>query len=99
MQFNLSRREISNEKSHSIKSREVAQMIMDRYDCNRSGLLEPQELFLMIQHAPMFAGVQRYRERPPSPDEVQGYLELLDLNGDGKVCIEDLEAYISSLFQ
>jgi hypothetical protein len=74
---------------------ELARMLFDRYDVNRSGYLEPQEIETMMRDVP------RILNSKPSYSgalDVPGYIEVLDANRDGRVCFKDVETYVLRFF-
>lgn len=77
------------------EARNVARMLMQKFDLNRSGFLEGPELENMIREVHnilhLSAGV--------SNSDAQNLGQILDLNRDGRVCLNDVEAYVMKLLK
>lgn len=77
------------------ESRQLAKILFQRYDKNGSGYLEPNEIELMMRDiAKMGQSTAVY----PGQFDVQSYVEVLDSNRDGRVCYNDVEAYVLNYF-
>jgi len=67
-------------------AKNVAKRILDTYDRDRNGLIDSIEVVPMIVDA--YKSFNRVFS--PSRADIESYLKVLDMNGDGKVTIKDL---------
>jgi EF-hand domain len=73
------------------EARDLAKTLFDRYDQNRSGYLETNEIEAMMREV---ASIAKSNTIYPGQFDVHGYVEVLDANRDGKVCYSDVETYV-----
>ena len=68
-------------------AKNVARRILEMFDRDRSGHIDS------IEVVPMIVGAYKSSSRvfSPSRADIEGYLKVLDTNGDGRVGIQDLE--------
>lgn len=67
-------------------ARQVAKRILDTYDRDRNGVIDSIEVVPMIVDA--YKSFNRVFS--PSRADIESYLKVLDMNGDGRVTIQDL---------
>jgi len=70
---------------------EIAHQLFDRYDRNRSNVLEENEIALMMEDVP------RILNQPTehlSINDLKEYMKVLDVDRDGKVTRHDVEKIV-----
>lgn len=70
------------------EAKEIARLLFESYDANKSGAIEPIEVSGMLQDA--YKTINRQIQ--PTKLDVDSYSQLLDRNCDGRVTLQDLEA-------
>lgn len=77
------------------EARNTARALMQKFDVNRSGYLEGPELENMIREVHSLLQVST----GISNSDVQAFGQILDLNRDGRVCLNDVEGYVMKLLK
>lgn len=77
------------------EAQHLARVLFQRYDRNNSGFLEPNEIELMMRD---IAKMGNSSVVFPGQFDLQSYVEVLDVNRDGRVCYNDVEAYVLNYF-
>jgi hypothetical protein len=77
------------------EARHLARVLFQRYDRNNTGYLEPNEIEQMMRD---ISKISHTNTVYPGQFDLQGYIEVLDANRDGRVCYNDVENYVLNYF-
>jgi len=69
----------------------VARRMFEQYDRDRSSSIENYEVTSMMQDTYRIMS----RSFTPTQNDVDGYVKVLDRNGDGRITYQDIEALVS----
>lgn len=73
--------------------RQAVDVIFDKYDSDKSGFIESNELKVFFTDLAQHLGIDT-----PSDADIQDALKELDTNNDGKVSREELFSFAKALF-